>query len=101
MGAPDATIPSRRGEERGSGSGSAERLRRHGRPEVRGDGRAERACGAVDDVGPRGIPYLLVEDLDLDVAVVPGGLDGGGERREVDHAVARFVPREQRVGGDG
>ena len=44
-------------------------------------------------------PDVGVEDLDLDVAVVAGGVDGGAQRREVDVPVAHHAAAEQHVGG--
>src|SRR5690554_1349055 len=57
----------------------------------------EAGGGAVDRFGRVGVPDVLVEELDLDVAVVAGGEDGTGHRLEVDDAVARVVPAQQHV----
>ena len=59
------------------------------------EGGAEAGGGFVGRGGPDG----LVEDLHLDVARVAGGRDGGGDRREVDVAVADVAAAEQGVGG--
>src|SRR5665648_871609 len=47
----------------------------------------------------RGVPDVLVEDLDLDVAGVPGGGDPAADRGEVHVAVTHVPAGEQRIGG--
>jgi hypothetical protein len=42
----------------------------------------------LEDLGPRAGPQVGVEDLDLDGAVVAGGLDTGPEVPVIDGAIA-------------